>query len=93
VLEDLRSAREGGARRVDKFEVRQEESVFDVVDEEQYEQLVAKRRMEAGACARRVCVVFLSARTHAFFARFACCARRCCCQKMPPAHPKSKPLF
>jgi hypothetical protein len=49
VLADLTAAREGtGSKRASTFEVKQEDAVFDVVDEEQYEQLVAKRRLETG---------------------------------------------
>ena len=49
VLESLKAARDGsGPKRAATYEVKQEDAVFDVVDEEQYEQLVAKRRMETG---------------------------------------------
>lgn len=48
VLAQLKEAREGGAKRSQAFQLKEEEDVFDQVDEEQYEQLVAKRRMEAG---------------------------------------------
>jgi hypothetical protein len=49
VLAALKDAREGGhGKRAQTYELKQEDNVFDQVDEEQYEQLVAKRRMEAG---------------------------------------------
>jgi DNA polymerase alpha subunit A len=47
-LGDLRAAREGTSKRATVYEVKQEEAVFDKVDEDQYAQLVAKRRLEAG---------------------------------------------
>lgn len=53
VLADLQAAREGSGKRATTYEVRQEDAVFDVVDEEQYEQLVAKRRLETGARGAR----------------------------------------
>lgn len=49
VLADLKAAREGGNKRASTFEVKKEDAVFDQVSDEQYAQLVAKRRMEAGA--------------------------------------------
>jgi DNA polymerase alpha subunit A len=47
VLDELKAARDGTAKR--SLELKEEEAVFDVVDEEQYEQILAKRRLEAGA--------------------------------------------
>ncbi len=48
-LADLLAAREGGAaKRAAAFEVKEEEAVYDEVDEEQYEQLASKRRIETG---------------------------------------------
>ena len=49
-LAALAAARDGGTKRAATFEVRQEEAVYDVVDEEQYAQLAAKRKIEAGEC-------------------------------------------
>jgi len=55
VLESLKAAREGtGAKRASTYEVKQEDAVFDVVDEEQYEQIAAKRRLETGTFIRRL---------------------------------------
>ena len=55
VLDSLKAAREGGGpKRASTYEVKQEDAVFDVVDEAQYEQLVAKRRLETGAIDRGV---------------------------------------
>lgn len=49
VLDQLKAARDGsGPKRASVYEVKQEDAVFDVVDEEQYEQLVTKRRLETG---------------------------------------------
>ena len=47
-LAALQAAREGGTKRASTFEVKQEDDVYDVVDEEQYAQLAAKRKIEAG---------------------------------------------
>jgi DNA polymerase alpha subunit A len=46
-LAELAAAR-SGQRRALTYEVKQEEAVYDVVDEDQYAQIVAKRRMDAG---------------------------------------------
>lgn len=48
-LEALKAAREGGAKRVAGFEVKQEEAIYDTVDEQAYAELAAKRRAEGGA--------------------------------------------
>lgn len=42
------SAARTGAKRLDTFELKEEKAVYDVVDDEQYAQLVTKRRIEAG---------------------------------------------
>ncbi len=58
VLAALKDARQAGpGKRAHTYHVKQEDDVFDQVDEEQYEQLVAKRRMEAGEhrCPRPDC--------------------------------------
>lgn len=47
-LEQLKAQREGGHKRLDNYEVKEEEALYDVVDEQQYAQLVSKRRQEAG---------------------------------------------
>ena len=47
-LAALQAAREGGTKRASTFEVKQEDDVYDVVDDEQYAQLAAKRKIEAG---------------------------------------------
>jgi DNA polymerase alpha subunit A len=49
-LEALKAAREGGTKRVSNFEVKQEDAVYDVVEEQEYAKIVAKRRAEGGAC-------------------------------------------
>ncbi|KAG2444014.1 hypothetical protein HYH02_009213 [Chlamydomonas schloesseri] len=43
-LEQLRAAREGGLKRALAYEVKAEEAVYDVVDEQQYAEIVKKRR-------------------------------------------------
>ncbi len=48
-IEALRAAREGNGKRVDNFEVKQEDALYDVVTEQDYAQLAAKRRAEGGA--------------------------------------------
>ncbi|GFH09750.1 DNA polymerase, partial [Haematococcus lacustris] len=48
-LEQLKAAREGGgAKRIADFEVEKEEAVYDVVEEEEYARIVAKRKDEGG---------------------------------------------
>ena len=48
-LAELAELRKSGAKRADRFEIKEEAAVYDVVDEEQYAQLVQKRREEGGA--------------------------------------------
>jgi DNA polymerase alpha subunit A len=45
------AAAKAGQKRALNFEVKQEEAIYDVVDEDQYEQITAKRRMDAGVGA------------------------------------------
>jgi hypothetical protein len=47
-LERLKAIKEGGGKRLDHFEVKEEAAVYDVVDEKEYAQIVAKRRAEGG---------------------------------------------
>ncbi|EFJ41338.1 hypothetical protein VOLCADRAFT_107737 [Volvox carteri f. nagariensis] len=47
-LEQLRAAREGSGKRALTYEVKEEDAVYDVVDEHQYAEIVKKRR-DAGA--------------------------------------------
>jgi DNA polymerase alpha subunit A len=42
------NAAKAGSKRLDNFELKEENAVYDVVDDEQYAQLVTKRRIEAG---------------------------------------------
>jgi predicted LPLAT superfamily acyltransferase len=42
------NAAKAGSKRLDTFELKEEKAVYDVVDDEQYAQLVTKRRIEAG---------------------------------------------
>ena len=42
------AAAKAGQKRALNFEVKQEDAIYDVVDDEQYEQITAKRRMDAG---------------------------------------------
>lgn len=51
-LEALKAARDGTAKRADAYEVYQEEAVYDEVPEEEYAQLVSKRRKEGGALSK-----------------------------------------
>lgn len=48
-LEELAELRKSGAKRVDRFELKEEDDVYDVVDETEYAKLVQKRREEGGA--------------------------------------------
>lgn len=47
-LEELAELRKSGAKRVDRFEVKEEADIYDVVDEAEYAKLVQKRREEGG---------------------------------------------
>ena len=49
-LAELRALKASGKKRIDTYEVKEEESVYDVLDDEEYGKLVTKRRQEAGAC-------------------------------------------
>jgi DNA polymerase alpha subunit A len=45
-LEELRELKKSGKRRVDAYEVREEDDVYDEVNEDEYARLVQKRREE-----------------------------------------------
>ena len=47
-LETLKAAREGGSKRLDSYELKEESAVYDVVEGQAYAELVAARRKEAG---------------------------------------------
>lgn len=51
-LEALKAARAGGTKRVETFEVKQEDAVYDVVDEDTYAKLVTERRETGGGSFR-----------------------------------------
>lgn len=53
-LSELRSARTGKAQRIEQFQLEEEEDVYDVVTEDQYKELVNKRRQD------NVCFISLS---------------------------------
>jgi DNA polymerase alpha subunit A len=48
-LAELAELRKSGAKRADRFEIKEEAAVYDVVDEDEYAKLVQKRREEGGA--------------------------------------------
>lgn len=50
-LQELAELRKSGGKRVDRFELKEEEAVYDVVDDAEYAKLVQKRREEGGAWA------------------------------------------
>lgn len=54
-LARLAELRRTGAKHVDAFEVKEEQAVFDTVAEDEYADIVAKRRGDAGACGALVC--------------------------------------
>lgn len=47
-LEQLKAARTGGVRRAEAYEYQGEAALYDVVDEQQYAEIVRKRREEGG---------------------------------------------
>lgn len=51
-LEKLNAAKTG-AKRVNTFELKEEEAVYDVLDEETYAQVATKKRIEAGVYQQR----------------------------------------
>lgn len=48
-LEQLRELKRTGKKQAIAYELKEEEAVYDVVDEDDYADLVAKRRREGGA--------------------------------------------
>ena len=48
-LQELAELRKSGAKQVDRYELKEEEAVYDVVGEDEYAKLVQKRREEGGA--------------------------------------------
>lgn len=48
-LQELQNLRTSGGRRAEQFELREEDAVYDVYEEEDYATLVQKRREEAGS--------------------------------------------
>lgn len=49
-LQELAELRKSGAKRVDRYELKEEEAVYELVEEAEYAKLVQKRREEGGAC-------------------------------------------
>ena len=47
-LSELAALRRGEVKRADQFDLKEEEDVYDIVDERTYKELVAKRREENG---------------------------------------------
>ena len=47
-LQELAEARKSGAKRSDRFDVKDEEAVYDMVDDAEYAKIVQKRREEGG---------------------------------------------
>ena len=47
-LQELKELRQTGGKRADTFDVKEEDAVYDEVDEAQYAQIVQQRREEGG---------------------------------------------
>ena len=47
-LAELAELRKTGGKRVDKYEAKEEENVYDEVDEDEYARIVQKRREDGG---------------------------------------------
>lgn len=77
-LSKLKAAREGGDKRALTFEAKKEEELYDVLEDEEYAKLVAKRREEGGRCTERIkircglALSFLRAWTCAVFRTLLC---------------------
>lgn len=48
-LDELRELKKSGKKRVDEYEVQEEDNVYDEVNEDEYARIVQKRREEGGA--------------------------------------------
>lgn len=87
-LEELAELRKSGAKRVDRFELKEEDAVYDVVDETEYVKLVQKRREEGGAwLGFRGVTISLQQRGCARVKRrdlLAALLPDCCCRWLPP---------
>ena len=51
-LAELKELRQSGGKRADNYELKEEEDVYDEVDDEAYARIVQKRREEGGALFR-----------------------------------------
>ena len=51
-LQELAELRKTGGRRADSFDVKEEDAVYDEVDEDQYAKIVQKRREEGGTITK-----------------------------------------
>ena len=47
-LDELRELKKSGKKRVDEYEVQEEDNVYDEVNEDEYARIVQKRREEGG---------------------------------------------
>eukprot|EP00955_Chlamydomonas_euryale_P047884 353830-Chlamydomonas_euryale.AAC.3 len=52
-LEALKAAREGGVKRAEAYECKEESALYDVVSEQDYATIAAKRRAEGGGAVCR----------------------------------------
>ena len=49
-LAKLAALKQSGGRRIDSYETEEEQALYDVVDQDEYAELVQKRRETAGWC-------------------------------------------
>jgi hypothetical protein len=64
-LANMKAVREGGGKAMDACKIEDEEAVYDVVSDEEYSKIAAKRRQAAGNHSRSLTVA-LTVLTHTY---------------------------
>lgn len=74
-LQELAELRKSGGKGASRFEIKEEEKVYDEVDEDEYARIVQKRREEGGA---HFTTIFLQQNYHSFPIRHALARKYIC---------------